>query len=498
MSAALHPAPPRPARGKRVRWLLFALLLVVGPPAGFYLYNRHAAARDLEDALAEADRTDPYWRLADLDARRRKVPGDKNSAAVVASAYRLLPRNQAWKSQEELGKVPPPARLLPHVDAMLRTDLEPLEPALAKARTLADHPEGRYPLVYSLDMIGTLLQDQQNSRAVIGVLELDLARRLEDGDLDGASVTCRAMLNTARSLGDEHFLVSQLIRMSLQTVTVRSLERALGHGQYGEDLLAGMQAAVEAEGREDLLLIALRGERAAMHELFVNVAAGKVSVAQLRALTGPTAGDTSLWERLAALFPGGPETRAHAYVVRHLTHAVEAARRPEPERYKALQALGGQIKDAKVGGRLPELADLLIPAYIKVAEAVRRNETLLACASGALAAERYRLKHRRWPESWEALVNAGFLERAPDDRYTGGPLKLRRAKDGLVVHSIAVRRVGSPDFTLDYRGDALDDLQAYDDRVVHIEFRLWDPDRRRQEPLPPRPLPEDGVAPGPP
>jgi hypothetical protein len=78
------------------------------------------------------------------------------------------------------------------------------------------------------------------------------------------------------------------------------------------------------------------------------------------------------------------------------------------------------------------------------------------------------------------------LKEVPIDLFDGKPVRLRRAPDGLVVHSIC-NWAGDLAHTLDYQGDALDDLSNFNENLVRIEFRLWDPAHRRQPPLPPRP-----------
>ena len=42
------------------------------------------------------------------------------------------------------------------------------------------------------------------------LLWVDAVKREEDGDIDGALVSCRAILNTGRSLGDETTIISTI------------------------------------------------------------------------------------------------------------------------------------------------------------------------------------------------------------------------------------------------------------------------------------------------
>jgi len=119
------------------------------------------------------------------------------------------------------------------------------------------------------------------------------------------------------------------------------------------------------------------------------------------------------------------------------------------------------------------LPRLLLPQIGKVA--MREQQTLahLACGAAGLAAERFRLANARWPNSLEEIAEAGFLKQVPTDLYDARPLRLRRAADGLVIYSVGPDR--------NYDGRALDDSRGLS-RPVRIEFRLWDPSRRRQPP----------------
>src|SRR5260370_25662030 len=47
--------------------------------------------RELQAAIAEADRLDPGWRLADLEAARAEIPDEEKAALQVLAAKKLVP-----------------------------------------------------------------------------------------------------------------------------------------------------------------------------------------------------------------------------------------------------------------------------------------------------------------------------------------------------------------------------------------------------------------------
>src|SRR6266849_718197 len=73
--------------------------------------------RDLRQAIAEADRLDPGWRLEDLEAARAEVSDEENAALQVLAAKKLLPAG--WfppppggtSLERELDELPPSIRL---------------------------------------------------------------------------------------------------------------------------------------------------------------------------------------------------------------------------------------------------------------------------------------------------------------------------------------------------------------------------------------------------
>ncbi|MCI0378524.1 MAG: hypothetical protein L0215_13025, partial [Gemmataceae bacterium] len=91
------------------------------------------------------------------------------------------------------------------------------------------------------------------------------------------------------------------------------------------------------------------------------------------------------------------------------------------------------------------------------------------------------------PKNWRELLSSDFqnvpleklLEEVPEDQFDGQPLRFRRTKDGIVIYSVGPNK--------NYQGDALDRLEEFDENFIRVDFRLWDVERRRQPPLPPRP-----------
>jgi len=263
---------PRPARRTHRRVLLAALVLVLLAAGGFvgWLFYKDAAhERLLREALAETEALDPHWRIDALEARRAVIPGTENSAPLIQRIRAGLdrPRQNVFGQRDEAARdLAPQVRLTDEQYQVLIDWLEQVEPAIRPTLALARHPRGRHPITYTPDLISTLLRHVDDMTMiewqVLQPLHLVL---VHEGDLAEAVRACQAQLNLGRSIGDEPFFVSQLVRIRYGREAVRGLERVLGHGEVAEDVLASFQRALAEEVAFDPWPVAARGERAVVH-----------------------------------------------------------------------------------------------------------------------------------------------------------------------------------------------------------------------------------------
>lgn len=435
-------------------------------------WRRAKGNRDVAAAVAEIEATDPNWRYDDLSTTRPKPPDDKNGALLVPRIVSLFPGE--WSRAglpANWEPVPAPreanVRFSPSTIREAREKLGTLRAAVALARTFKDRPTGYREIRLNPDVWSTPLQDTSNTRQVLLLLKWDTLLAVEDGDAGSACDAVLAMLNASRSLGEEPFLIAQLLRIATRMIATASLEWLLAQTGPSQVQLAALQAAWADDAEAPLLLYGLRGERAACDVMFRNLAEGVISGDAIkdRAKTDLSFEGFAWWMYRPQLLAD------RAYYLRWMTRAVQAARKPLHEQAAAIQALPA-IDDALH----LKLAPLFLPAADKVAGAFHRGTAEARCAVVALACERFRLKHGRWPESLTELCPE-FLAAVPLDPFDGEPLRCRRLPDGLVIHSVGrnppnvTARPGLPE-------------------GVDIGFRLWNLEARRQPP-PPEPGPDD-------
>jgi hypothetical protein len=461
--AGLPPSPPPPRKGRRWVVITALALLALAAVAGLYVYVSLAAEGELRDAIAEADRLEPQgWRLHELEAQREALDNDENSAVKVLAARALLPRQwgQATAFRALFEELPPEARLNEQQITALRAELQQAAAALAEARKLADLPRGRHAVVGSPDYVNTSLAHAQHARDVAALLQYDALLRSHDGDADGAVRSVRAAFNAGRSLRDEPFVLAQLVRLNCRQVAVVALERTLAQAEPSADALAPLQQALEEDEAENLLLVLARDTRAGSDAV---LEAGG-DPASLRDFAFGFPYPVSPADRVALHLPDSTKGQ-RAALLRHLNQVVEAAKLPEEQQDAALDRLA---EDARRGTLYLRL---IAPSVANSRAACRGSSARLRCAVLAVAAERYRLEHGAWPESPDALVQAGLLKKVPRDPFDGRPLRWRRLDDGRVIY--AVGPDGKEDGSTVNRGKA-------DTDGAEVGFRLWDAARRRQ------------------
>jgi len=476
---------------KRLFWGSLALVLLTGLGAFAYLkWKEFGAERQLNAIVAELDANDPYWRLEAIEAHRKAIPDEENAALVVLQVVAQIPKPAArqWtrdppKSWDErLSESSPEQQLAPDIYYELRKELKGIEPLVIQARGLAKMKDGRFPITYASNFIGTLLPHVQNARDLFELLRKDMLVRARENDIDGALESARAMLIAARSIGDEPFVVSQLVRMGCDSSVVRSVERVLAQGQATEQGLAQLQRLLADEEGTQFLVTGFRGERAGLDIVLQALKDGTLPPKSLAINSGnpkPSNFVTDAWDSVTVK---ARARHAHPIVLRMLTESIEITQLPTEQRLERFKAQEQQANSPS----FPEIARLLTSAKFKFAESDMRTRAFLRCAIAAIAAERFRLANERWPKDLAELVPA-YLQQVPVDPYDGKPLRLRFMPEGLLVYSIGP--------------DCQDDGGTINRKMPNVPgqdivFQLWNMDERRTPARnpdvgPPRPTEED-------
>jgi hypothetical protein len=420
----------------------------------------------LQHAIAQLNLDDPGWQFDDVTTARASIPDDENSARVVVAAAALLP--EQWPPQDitdAFSNLPPTQRLERAEYARLCNELNEWDSALAEAQKLSGMPRGRHQITYKRpNLSATLLTDQQNARKVAVLLQFAALRRTEEGDYQRAMTDCQAIVNSGRSIGDEPFLISMLIRNACVAIGCKTANRVLAQGEAPPAASAALQHLLEDEDVVPDLLLGVRGERASLHEMFTAVEAGDLSLADATG-SGHLTADGLVSSLLR------PEFKTeHPQMLSLMTRYVEAAKLPLHEQAAVEAELEAEIRGMS---KTAILTKQMLPAISNVSRASRRKHAWVHCTIVCLAAERYRQAHRKWPSTLAELIPAE-MSAVPLDPYDGQPLRFLRLPDGVVIYSVG------PDGNDD--GGNVTDMSGLEKPGTDTGFRLWDPARRRQKP----------------
>jgi hypothetical protein len=479
MGQTCTPSCPPAARPlRRRRWLtaLGCLTLLAAIPVCLYFYLTWARQRELAAQIAEIERVDPRWRLDDVLADRPAIPDDENPAIVAGKVIALLgpagfDLGPKW---DRLFLEPDSVHQLnsPQLDAV-RSALAKQPGALKLARTLKDFQrEGRFNIPIAPDFISTLIGPLQHCRGIMWLLQCDAMLRAHEEDGDGAMESCRGILVTARAVGDEPFLIVAMIRYAGHGATVATLERVLAQTQPSAPQLEAMQQLLAREIEVPILYNAMRGERAGADRLLELVEQGQFNMSDVASGTTGAARGLERW-----LLDLAPTVGHHGRVelLQLMTESVEAAGLPPEQQAQACDRI-----EATTRQRSSLLAvHMLMPAVIRMSQAERRRQANMRCAMAALAVERYRIKHGHWPDTLAAVCQDGLLAAIPTDPDDGQPVRFRVVADGVIIYSVGLDAVDN--------GGNINRERPYE-AGVDQGFRLWHPDARRQDPLPPPPF----------
>lgn len=494
------PAQPRSVvwfrrEARLTRWIVGLGLIPLVVALGLGIFINHFVSSRLAAALAAAEADDPNWQIDDLMAARRVVPDEENGAIVVAEVFDLLGGD--WPPKP----VPPPAPPTPLMQAFDRwptaesaarlDDADAFRAALLEqsaavelARTVADYRWGRHELDVQPNPLDTPLLETQNARSVARLLRVDAEVLADEGRIDAALGSVRAIFGVGRSIGDEPFLISGLVRFAISTIGRHSLRRTLALGEASPEALAAVQAVLLEDWAEPMLLTEARGERASFDALLRRVRDGELPISAL-------GGGGDAVRAATAVGPWGQLWFDHQRAVglEWQNEAVRIAHRPIPERPPLVRdwtATFLRTQDgnfARWGAVLPLL---MMPALDAWMNADARNGAELGASVLLVAAEQHRLRHGDWPATL-AAIDRDILPTPPPDPFTGQPYRMEHRGGRLSIYSMGP--------------NGRDEHGAYNTRTYSTggpdDFGTgaWDVALRRQSPRPrePNPTPEGSV-----
>jgi hypothetical protein len=139
---------------------------------------RRSETKKLQETLVVPDRTEPGWRLADIEAARGQIPEEEKSARIIAVAWKLLPNQWPATELRDLFDHLSPEKQLAADDFMrLKQELGRVQAALTEARRLAAMPRGRHRLEFKPFVLETQALGQYETWRIVHLLCYDALRQ---------------------------------------------------------------------------------------------------------------------------------------------------------------------------------------------------------------------------------------------------------------------------------------------------------------------------------
>lgn len=427
-------SPAGPSPGEDRRWsrrrkvaVALAVFGLVALTFGFVLHRAGSirVASEMDKIRAAGEPTT----FAELEARRRRIPDDRNSALALKPLLARVPKELPYlpytgygADWSALGE-----RLSPEMMDAIGRYLNQQAAFVEELRRALVSPEGGLPVAWAADGFSTLLAPLAPHRACAKLLTLDAAYKAQRGDTTAAVEGARTALHVGGAVGDEPTLISQLVRIAIDSLAVSSLQNALALGEPDEASLNRFAADLAAlpPGTEGLR-IAMIGERCMVLAFFRAMRSGGSDLTTAFGASG-AGGLASL-----RLVPGFLSLNEYKYL-QTMRRMVEASSMPLSEcrrRFHEIDAEVPQISAFFV------FTKIIMPSFGRAADLYGHSRAEIRAAIAGIDAEKFRRRSGRWPKSLEELY-AAEPKRIPLEPFNGDkPMQYRLTDEGCVIYSL--------------------------------------------------------------
>ncbi len=392
--------------------VLLAAVLIFG-------WKRHLnrTQAELADALAETDRIDPGWRLADIEAQRAAPPRTSDGPTDLELVQMAMDRFPAlpwplWpfpqlKDNQEIAKARQAMNAslrAPFAEEQIRALKAELGRAQASLGLLRKLPEAPHAHLDESSPAWAVL-NRSDTLYLMELLKYDSRLRTNNRDMHGAMTDVIAMLALARSAGDAPSFRIQWHRLNSFLLPLGSLLSILSVGEVADADLVRVQRELAEEINIPHALMGLRSERARADAILDQFQKGDISLAEACYLLTTEfellqAHASQTVDRIRLLADLDAE---RAQLLRSWLPMIELARGKSAD----IEDVVAKRRGARLSG------SQTMPDHLLSADVFRIDEVLvgeiwlrrhLASAVCALAAERFRLANGHWPNRFEELV----------------------------------------------------------------------------------------------
>jgi len=355
---------------------------------------------------------------AELNAWYASVPDNENAGLNLGEAFAVM-RKYPDKRAAEIDRFKPPPRgeaLTAPQRELLAGHVALNTEALAKAREAIALPRSRYPVDLSPG-INALLPHLTKIKSLAQTANFETRLAVEDRRSADVITGITTTLGLARTLDEEPVTISRLVRVSVVSITVASLERSLAASRFSDTELSRLFGAFAGTERTNLMSKALIGERA------TNIPVWRPTQAGGQVLGVPQ----NQFFRVTGFFE-----RDLNFYLRCMETNISLARLPPP-RSLALTNVVGQSLEAR--RKYYIMSGMFLSALDRLTMREADGLARLRVAQAALAVERFRLANGRLPKELNELIPI-FLPVVPTDPFDGARLRYKLRPKGYVVYSV--------------------------------------------------------------
>ncbi len=467
-------------RWRRVAILGIVLIALTG--LGVHLYSSWSGQNEVLAISAELDRTEPGWRFEEWIQRIGGIPDEENSLLVIHALHAKIPKafvndlsDPSFKPWDWINECAPNHLFHPDYGNAMCERLGKIPELDELVNKLARTRNGRHTYPIASNPLLILLPHYDVMHRVTVYLHYEFLDGPNGRTAEEMLVYHDALVNCSRVFREEPFLISQSFRNGRLFDASQCLQHHLGKYELPEEALQRLQQQWVEEEAYPALKVGFRGERALLDLFYRNLASGKITYTEIGQLPSMLNRQTSSkWLPMPALgfYLSASHYASHAFTLKFENRRLTVLEKPYAEQQKFLKESHREFESAPPLAKLHDLSKF-VPIDHFFHQMARQRAVVTA-----IAAERYRVRHGKFPETLDTLI-PNYLPKLYLDPYTDQPFAYRKTADGVVIHSKGPEG--------NYQGDFFDTVRKegvetnWSNRM--LEFRLWDPGHRRLPPL---------------
>jgi hypothetical protein len=377
------------------------------------------------------------WRLPE--------PSGKWGNWNVAHMTDLRPWQSFYRNLEQTNPsadiVFPPGTQTPAQDVL--TALSKYDPLIERLRQDSRLPDSRFPIQYDVDVGdqnpgAILLPHLSTIKPFAQVLELRAIAELQNGESEKALADINLMFRLLDANRTEPFLISHLVRLAILQIALQPIYEGLANHQWSDSQLAELDSKLSNVDFVDDYKFSLRGEMVFFQVGILDYL--RRHPEQIGNVYSDTASSPPFMVRVVTdLIPGG----WYYQNVLHSAQAMEEHYLPDVDTNREIlspslfRAADTTVQaDTRHANPYNILEKMLLPTFSAATLRFAYGQNAANLARVAIALERYRMAHGKYPDSLDPL-EPQFITQLPHDIINGQPLHYQRTANGqFILYSV--------------------------------------------------------------